>query len=293
MSSDAEFELYHLARTSVSSLVLGGLRFDRIDLDRRIDDLNAGTTQLFGRRYSALSGRIGTVYDVAPKTQLYAQYSHAVAPVGSLLLSNVLRASVDLTKGDSVEGGIKTNLFGDRLTLTAAGYWIRQNGIITRDPARPSVQVQGGAQSSRGVELSLTGVITRNLTIDANGALLKARFDDLTGAGGVDLTGNRPVNVPQRLANLTLFYAVPGVPLTASGAVRHVGDLYTSTANTIRVDGYTILDAALAYRLPWGTVTLRGRNLANRFYGYWSGYSATQVYVGAPRSVDVTLSTRF
>jgi iron complex outermembrane receptor protein len=274
-------------------LVLGGLRFDRIDLDRRIDDLNAGTTQLFGRRYSALSGRIGTVYDVAPKTQLYAQYSHAVAPVGSLLLSNVLRASVDLTKGDSIEGGIKTGLFGDRMTLTAAGYWIRQDGIITRDPARPSVQVQGGAQSSRGAELSLTGAITRDLAIDANAALLEARYDDLTGAGGVDLTGNRPVNVPQRLANVTLFYTVPGVPLTASGVVRHVGDLYTDTGNTVRVDGYTIVDAALSYRLPWATVTLRGRNLANHFYAYWSGYSATQVYVGAPRSVDLTLSTRF
>lgn len=274
-------------------LVLGGLRFDRIDLDRHIDDLNAGSSQLFGRRYNALSGRLGTVYTVTPATQLYAQYSHAVAPVGSLLLSNVLRASVDLTTGDSIEGGIKTNLFGDRMTLTAAGYWIRQEGIITRDPARPTVQVQGGAQSSRGVELSVRGALTRHLTVDANGALLKARYDDLTGAGGVDLSGNRPVNVPQRLANLTLFYDVPGVPLTASGAVRHVGDLYTSTANTIRVDGYTILDAALAYRLPWGSVTVRGRNLANRFYGYWSGYSATQVYVGAPRSVDLTLSSRF
>lgn len=274
-------------------LLLGGLRFDRITLDRRIDDLNLGTTQRFGRSYSALSGRIGSVYDVAPRTQLYAQYSHAVAPVGSLLLSNVLRASVDLTKGDSVEGGIKTSLFGDRMTLTAAGYWIRQDGIITRDPMRPSVQVQGGAQSSRGVEVSLSGAITRHLSIDANGALLKARYDDLTGAGGGDLSGNRPVNVPQRLANLTLYYELPGTPLTASGAVRHVGNLYTGTDNAIRVDGYTILDAALTYRADWGSVTVRGRNLANRFYGYWSGYSPSQIYIGAPRSVDVTLATRF
>jgi iron complex outermembrane receptor protein len=274
-------------------LVLGGLRFDHIALDRRIDDLNAGTTQDFGRTFEAVSGRIGTVYDLAPKTQLYAQYSHAITPVGSLLLSNVVRAGVDLTKGDSVEGGIKASLFGDRLSLTAAGYWIRQDGILTRDPARPNVQVQGGSQSSRGVELSATGRISRNLTIDANGALLKARYDDLTGAGGVALSGNRPNNVPQRLANLTLFYNFDALPLTASGTVRHVGSLYTSAANDVRVDGYTVFDAALSYRLPWATVMVRGRNLANGFYAYWSGYSATQVYVGAPRSVDVTLSTRF
>lgn len=273
-------------------LVLGGVRFDHIALDRRVDDLNAATTQRFGRTFRAVSGRIGTVYDLAPTTQLYAQYAHAIAPVGSLLLSNVLRASVDLTRGDSVEGGIKTSL-GDRLTLTAAGYWIRQTGILTRDPAAPSVQVQGGAQSSRGVELSVTGAVTRHVTIDANGAVLKARYDDLTGAGGIDLSGNRPVNVPQRTANLTVFYNFDPLPVTLSAAVHHVGDLYTSTANTVRVAGYTTLDAALGYRLKGATVTLRGRNLANRFYAYWSGYSATQVYVGAPRSVDVALTTRF
>jgi len=274
-------------------LLLGGVRFDHIALDRRIDDLNTGTTQQFGRSFKALSGRVGTVYSITPKTQLYTQYSHAITPVGSLLLSNVLRASVDLTKGDSVEGGIKTSLLGDRVTLTAAGYWIRQSGILTRDPARPSVQVQGGSQSSRGIELSATGTITPNLTIDANGALLKARYDDLTGAGGVDLSGNRPNNVPQRLANLTLFYNFDRLPLTASGTVRHVGSICTSTTNDVRVDGYTVVDAALSYRLPTVTVTIRGRNLAGSFYAYWSGYSATQVYVGAPRSVDIALSTRF
>lgn len=274
-------------------LLLGGLRFDRIVLDRRIDDLNAGTTQVFGRTFRALSGRIGSVYDLAPGTQLYAQYSHAITPVGSLLLSNVLRASLDLTKGDSIEGGIKASLLGDRVTLTAAGYWIRQTGIVTRDPARPNVQIQGGAQSSRGLEMSATGTITRQVTIDANAAILKARFDDLTGAGGVDLSGNRPVNVPQRTANLTLFYNPDAVPLTLSAAARHVGDIYTSTANTIRVNGYTTIEVALAWRLPHATVTVRGRNLTDRFYAYWSGYSATQVYVAAPRSVDVTLSTRF
>ena len=273
-------------------LLLGGLRFDQITLDRRIDDLNAGTSQRFGRRYRAISGRVGSVYDLAPQTHVYAQYSHAITPVGSLLLSNVVRARVDLTRGDSIEGGIKTNLWGDRLTLTAAGYWIRQSGILTRDPAQPSVQVQGGTQSSRGVEFSLAGQLTRSLAIDLNGALLRARYDALLGAGGIDLSGNRPVNVPQRTANLTLSYALDAVPVTLAGSLRHVGDIYTSTANDVRVNGYTLVDAALTWRLPRATVSLRARNLTDRFYGYWSGYSATHIYVGAPRSVDVTVATR-
>lgn len=274
-------------------LLLGGLRFDDIQLHRRIDDLNTMTTNLFGRSFKAVSGRIGTTYDLAPKTQLFAQYSHAITPVGSLLLSNSLRASVDLTKGDSIEGGLKASLFADRLTLTASAYTIRQAGILTRDPARPSIQVQGGTQSSRGLEFSAVGNVTRALTIDANAAVLKARYDRLTNGSGVDLSGNRPVNVPQRTANLTIFYSFDGLPVTASAAVRHVGDIYTSTANDIRVQGYTIMNAALIYRAPWATFTIRGRNLANKFYAYWSGYSDTQVFVGAPRSVEITVSSKF
>lgn len=278
--------------TSDWLVVIGG-RFDHIDLDRRVTDFNAGTVTKFGQTYDATSWRAGTVYDLTPTTQLYAQYNRAVAPVSSLLLSNMTRASFDLTTGKSVEGGVKTAFWNQRGSFTAAVYHIEQDDILTRDPANPALTVQGGTQSSKGVELALSVALTEQLRIEANAAWLRAEFDELREAGGVDRAGNRPPNVPEQTCNASAYYTFAALPLTASVAVQHVGDFYTNNANDYRVDGHTTFDAALSYPFSFGTLTLRGRNLTDEFYANWSGYSATQVYIGAPRSVDLTLTSRF
>jgi iron complex outermembrane receptor protein len=272
--------------------VIGG-RFDHIDLDRRITDFNTDTITSFDQTYDAASWRVGTVYDLTPLTQLYAQYNKAVAPVSSLLLSNMTRASFDLTTGKSYEAGVKTAFWDQRASLTTALYHIEQDDILTRDPANPSVTVQGGTQSSKGVEVALSVTLTEQLRVEANAAWLEAEFDELRESGGADRAGNRPPNVPEQTYNASAYYTLATLPLTASLSVQHAGDFYTSNANDYRVDGHTTLDAALSYRLSFGTLTLRGRNLTDEFYAYWSGYSATQVYVGAPRSVDLTLTSHF
>lgn len=272
--------------------VIGG-RFDHIDLDRRVTDLNTASISSFGQTYDAASWRVGTVYDITPLTQLYAQYNKAVAPVSSLLLSNMTRASFDLTTGKSYEAGLKTAFWDQRASLTTALYHIEQDDILTRDPANPSLTVQGGTQSSKGVEVALSVALTEQLRVEANAAWLEAEFDELRESGGVDRAGNRPPNVPEQTYNASAYYTLATLPLTASLSVQHAGDFYTSNANDYRVDGHTTLDAALSYRLSFGTLTLRGRNLTDEFYANWSGYSDTQVYVGAPRSVDLTLTSRF
>jgi iron complex outermembrane receptor protein len=272
--------------------VVGG-RFDHIDLDRRVADFNAATLTSFGQTYDAASWRVGTVYDITPLTQLYAQYNKAVAPVSSLLLSSMSRASFDLTTGKSYETGLKTTFWDRRAALTAAFYHIEQDDILTRDPANPSLTVQGGTQSSQGFEVALSVEFNTQLRIEANAAWLDAEFDELREAGGVDRAGNRPPNVVEQTYNASAYYTLASLPLTASVSVQHAGDFYTSNANDYRVDGHTTFDAALSYRLPFGTLTLRGRNLTDEFYADWSGYSATQIYIGAPRSADLTLTSHF
>lgn len=39
--------------------------------------------------------------------------------------------------------------------------------------------------------------------------------------------------------------------------------------------------------------TLRGRNLTDAFYGEYSGCPSTNIYIGAPRSVEISLATHF
>jgi iron complex outermembrane receptor protein len=269
-------------------MVAGGMRRDWIDLDRLIVNAPA-----FKRDYSALSYRLGTVYDLAPKTQLFAQYSKAVAPIGNLLSLSIANSRFDLTEGNSVEAGVKSSFWDERVDVTFAGYRLVQDDIITRDPSNPALSVQGGRQSSRGVELSLSAAVTSELRIDANYTKLDAQFDELIEAGGISREGKTPPRIPETIANLFAFYSFEALPVTVSAGLRHAGRFYTDNANTIRARGYTTIDAAIGYRVSFGEITLRGRNLSDEFYVDYSDVSTTQFQVGAPRTVEIALLASF
>lgn len=269
-------------------LLVGGARYDWIDYHRTI----LPATQI-DRDLSALSWRVGTVYSVLPKTQVFAQYAEAISPVSNFFLLSLANSRFDLTTGKSVEGGIKSSFWGDRIDVTLAGYWIRQDNIITRDPNNATLSIQGGTRSSRGVELSASAAVTRALRIDGNFTRLDAEFDALIEAGGISRAGNTPPRIPETVANLSGFYSFDTLPLTLSASVRHTGRFFTDNAEQVRVNGYTALDAAIGWRLPVGQVTVRGRNLTNAFYVDYTDVSPTQFQVAAPRSIDVTFSAKF
>jgi iron complex outermembrane recepter protein len=274
-------------------LLVGGIRYDHIRLDRRVLSVTSGAVQLYGQTYDPISWRVGSVYSVTPQTQLFAQYTYAVTPIGGLLFLSAANAAFELTNGRSVEAGVKTSLLGGGIELTASVFDIRQNDLLTRDPTNPAVVFQGGNLRSRGGEIALNLPVTPELAVNFSGTLLDAEYGELIEGGGIDRAGNRPPNVAERIADLTLTYAPRTLPVTLTGSVRHNGDFYTSNANTVKVEDFTTLEAAVAWRAPFGTLTLRGRNLTDAFYADWSGYASGLVFIGAPRSVDLAFTRRF
>ena len=274
-------------------LLVGGLRYDHIDLDRVADDLAAGTRERFGRRFEDVSWRVGTVYDLTNSTQVFAQYNRASAPITSLLLSNMARAGFDLSRGDAVELGLRSQLWQDRAVVSAAVFRIRQDDILTRDSNDPALTVQGGSREAEGMELDISVKMTDQWVLGANGMVASAEYTRLRDSDGNDLSGHRPTNVPELLWQLNSHYRLTRVPLTIGAALQHTGDFYTSDSNQYRVEERTLLDAWIGCPLAGGTLILRGRNLTDEFYADWSGYSATQVYIGAPRTVELSWTGSF
>ena len=272
-------------------LLVGGLRYEKIRLDRDTHDYNLGADSGFVRRYRPTSYRIGTVYSLLPKTQVYAQYAKAAAPVGTLVLLNQSNAGFNLTKGTSREIGVKSSFWNDRVEVTLAAYHIRQTDIITRDPVNPNIQIQGGTQSSRGVEVSGTAQLSRQLRLDGNMAFVDAQFDELIEAGGLDRAGNSPTHVPAQVYNLFVSYDLDGAPIRLTAGLHRANHIFGDNANLVRAKGYTVFDASMTYQLEVGDITLRARNIGNELYAEWA--TASQAYLGAPRSFDVTFRTRF
>lgn len=277
-------------------LLVGGIRYDHMDLDRASTDylVTPNPVTRANPRYDPISWRVGSSYAVMPGLTLYGQYTTAVSPVSSILLMPLANTRFKLTKGFSYEAGFKLLAFDKRLTVTGAAYRIVQDDIITRDPNDPTLTAQGGRQSSQGVELSLDAAISDTLSLGGSVSYADARYDELIEAGGIDRSGNRPVNVPSTTAAANVAYTLPGVPVTLSGFVRHVSGFYTDTANTILVKGRTTFDAAVSWKIDDQVIlALRGRNLTDAFYGEYSGYGSNDIYIGAPRSVEVSLATHF
>ncbi|MFT4089836.1 MAG: TonB-dependent receptor [Asticcacaulis sp.] len=276
-------------------LVVAGARYDHTNLERKVINLNAGNSVTMANpTYKPFSWRIGTTYDVTPKVTIYGQYTTAITPVGSSLTLSIANTRYELTKGKSAEAGFKASAFENRLTATGAMFRITQENILTRDPANPSQVVQGGEQSSTGIELSLGYAVTERFLLSGGAAYTKAEYEELIEAGGADRSGNRPINTPTTTANLSGFYTLKTLPVTLGATAHHVSGFYTDTANSYFVLGRTTLDASVAWKVnDKATLTLRGRNLTDAFYGEYSGYASTNIYIGAPRSVEIALSTRF
>jgi iron complex outermembrane receptor protein len=272
---------------------VAGLRHDRLSVDRAVTDLNAGTRAAFTRAFQPTSWRTGVVVDATPRTQVFGQYTYAVAPVATVLLISQANLNFDLTTGDSWEGGVKSALAGGRLESTASVFTITQDDILTRDPNNANLTIQGGTQKSTGVELTVAASLTPRWRVDANATFMDARFEQLVEAGGVSRAGNVPPNVPERLASVWTAYDLARLPLTFAGGLRYQGRFFANNANSTEVSGFTVLDAQATWRARAGDITLRGKNLTDNFHAVWSGSSINQVQLGAPRTIDLTYHVRF
>lgn len=277
-------------------LLVGGVRWDHMALTRATTQIVSGAVDRNSPTFDPVSWRAGTSWEATPGLTLYAQYTTAVSPVSSILLASIANSRFRLTKGRAYEAGFKASGWGGRASVTGAAYRIEQRDILTRDPANPSLSVQGGRQSSQGLELSAVVNPVKALRLSAGASYTDAQYDELSeliGGVRVDRAGNRPINVPETTLTASALYTIGG-KVTLGGFLRHAGAFYTDTANTIRVAGHEVVDASISLPVAANaTLTLRGRNLTDAFYGEYSGYPSTNVYIGAPRSFELALATRF
>lgn len=277
----------HLQITPQWSAVLG-LRYDRLEIER--NDVARSNGQSASRSTSSPSGgswRVGAVYQPSEETSVYAQYSRALDPIGSVLTS--VNDDVALAKGEQVELGVKQQYWQGRLQTSLAVYDIVKRDLLSADPG--GVQRQIGEQSSRGIEWEVYTQVSESVSLDFNLALARARYEEFV-KGGDDLSGNTPRNVAEKTANLWLRWQWhPHWQLGAG--LRYVGKRYANDGNTSVLPSYRVVDAALHWQVSDALqISLRGKNLSD-----------TRDYVLAPygdqwiladgRAADLSVNYRF
>jgi len=270
--------------------VIGGLRQDRYDLDYTDRTAN----KLYEKVFEATSWRVGAVYNPIKTLALYGQYSKASDPVSTLISLSPTQQPFNLSTGDQVEVGAKQQFWNGRGEWTVSAYSIVKKNLITTDPINPLIQMQVGQQSSKGLEASLSVAVTPTVRVEANGTVLRAKYDDFAETvGGVRFSrdGNRPVNVPDKSANAQVSWTVIK-QLEVHGGIRYVGDQYIDTANTQVLPGFAAFDAGARWAFTEKlAVNVLLYNVTNKIYAFTSN-SGKPLYA-RPRSVEVALTGRF
>jgi iron complex outermembrane receptor protein len=274
--------------------LVGGLRYDHYRVHRF--DLVANR-EVVNKALENTSWRVGAVYQPTRSLSLYAQYATGADHLGSLITTSAGQVPFELSTGRQYEAGVKGLFLGGRGEWTFAAYKIVKEKLLTRVSNSPTQTQQVGQRSAKGLEASLAVQLGGGWSLDANGTVLDAEYDDFTdfvSGVGVSRNGRTPPNVPQQSGNLWLSWAFAPA-WRVYGGVRYVGKQYGDNANSasLVLPSYTVADAGVEWRLR-ENLTLNAQlfNAFDETYGL-NAYNDEQWILGRPRSFEIRLNGRF
>jgi iron complex outermembrane recepter protein len=240
---------------------------------------------------SALSPRVGIVYQPITPISIYASYISSFTPAqGTFLFGSILQNDFKPERGKQYEIGVKADL-NDRLSATLAFYDLTRTNALVTDPNDENLQIQTGEQNSKGIELDLTGEILPGWDIFAGYAYTDASITEDTTFE----VGSRLVSVPDHAFNVWTTYEIQQGKLQGLGfglGLFFVGDRAGDLPNTYEIPSYLRTDAAIFYKRDRFRTALNFKNLFDIDY-YEIGYSGSRVDYGEPFTVQGSVSWQF
>ncbi|MCI4591359.1 TonB-dependent receptor [Sphingobium sp. BYY-5] len=203
----------------------------------------AGVSSYTGRRYVKLTGKepswdVSALYEVSPEVSLYARVARGFR--GPTIQGRSAVFNSDFTTADSetilsYEGGIKTNLFNNRVRFNLSGFAYRVKDIQLNgnDVNGNGVLFNADKADAYGMEAELEARPFENLTLSAGLSLLHSEIKDKNVYAQVcilngvvvctvedptikvgantfaQIDGNPLPNAPKYTANITARYDVP------------------------------------------------------------------------------------
>jgi catecholate siderophore receptor len=263
--------------------VIGGLRFDRFDIDFE-NTLNGAT---IGRVDNVWSPRLGFVFKPFEALSLYASSSRSFLPGAGdqFNLLTVTSQNLEPEEFNNRELGFKWEV-AERLFFTGAIYTLdRENQIVTTGP---QTGTQVGQTRTEGGELGLTGYVTEAWQVSAGYGHQVAEV--VVGAPGD--VGKEVPWVPHHTFSLWNKYQFTQMWGAGVGVV-HRTEYFAALDNTVTIPGYTRVDAALFLELNenW-SAQLNVENVLDEEY-FISAHNNNNISPGAPRSAYLTVKASY
>lgn len=247
---------------------------------------------------SKITPSASLIYKVVPAVSAYATYiqgleSGGVAGLtsGGLPVTNPGAAAP--TTDTQYEVGVKANI-GESLLTFALFDINKASQVFTPNAANTAVTfANDGREEHKGMELTLTGKVARDLTLFGGVTAFDAKITQQPGSP--QLVGKRPVGVSPFMAKLYAEYAIHPIPgLSVNGGFQYYGNAPLNNQNTASTPGYFVENVGARYEtrlLRTPTVfRLNVLNVANKNYwingGVQGGGTAVE---GLPRTILATV----
>ncbi|HKQ30100.1 MAG TPA: TonB-dependent siderophore receptor [Burkholderiales bacterium] len=271
--------------------LVAGLRWDDYSIDAKTINNNTGATTAVARTDEMTSVRAGVIYQPNDRQSYYFSYGTSFNPSAEASTLIAANAVLEPEENRSFEIGAKWDLLGGKLALTTALFRIEKTNARTFD-ALTGLTVLDGNTRVDGFEIGASGQVSANWQVFAGYTYLDGEIVELTesGSAGGSRNGNTLQNTPEHSASLWAVYGFAPAWEAGGGAV-YSSERFLNAANTAMIDGYTRLDATVAYKQKDYDLRLNVLNLNDE--EYFEASSASRATPAKGRSFVGTVNYRF
>jgi outer membrane receptor for ferric coprogen and ferric-rhodotorulic acid len=227
----------------------------------------------------------GIVYALTDAHSVYASYTDIFNPQSEV---DINRRPLAPLEGKSVEAGIKSEWFGNRLNTTVALFRSKQDNVAEAAgtiPASFDTYYRGVKATTKGLEIDIAGEVTDRLRLQGGYSAMS-----LEGEDGDSIK----TYVPRHMFTLTTTYRVPMIEKLKVGMdVKWRGDIHREIAGfRVEQESYALIDLMASYEIDkHTTLTLNVDNVTDR--KYLTSLMWDQSLYGAPRSAMITLNWKY
>lgn len=196
---------------------------------------------------------------------LYAGYTRGLEESGIAPESAANRnEALPAIRTQQIDAGVRWNI-GEQWRLVAGLFKVEKSYFINDEN---NVYTVMGDVQHRGVELSLSGRASEDLTLLAGAVLMDPQVTGPAVESGA--LGSKPVGQTDRLLRLNADYQLPFAGWTVDLGATHYGERVASRNGRSKTPAYTLVDLGARYRfqLAGKPASLRAQvlNLTDTFY---------------------------
>lgn len=296
-SKDEAYSIYFSDVINLTSQlsVMASLRFDYFNSEGDLSDEGDNDEQ------TAWSPKFGIVYQpILDKLSIFGNYMNGFQNVAPQSITNnegeVERIQTfEPEHANQLEFGVKTNLFGGKLSSTLSYYDIQvENKVMAGEVANS--YVQGGEVESQGFEISVNTIPVAGLNIIAGYGYNESEVLKGDESSSFAEEGKRPAEAgPKNIYNAWAVYTIGqgslkgfGVGFGLNGASERL-IMDSNLTGEFKVPAYTVFNSSVFYNHDVFRITLKVDNLTDKeYYKGWSTINPQR-----PRSILASFTYRF